>query len=235
MRKTIIVAVVALVALFGFGSATAHDPADDIAVRDELIQAQEDLLNVYRCMFDIDTELVPGGCVDGAPAPPADDSAWYVAGTFWQGNNLYVSVEDAPAGFCVLDLTLDGEPIDRWATEWSPGGETVLFKFFILTAFGIPDFDGFALDCDDGSYEDMGDGEEPSMAITDFYWADGYLYVVVDNTPPGYCELTFTRYGTAIADYASHSSDSGGERTFEFELAAIDDPAAYEPQDVYCE
>ncbi|MXZ78639.1 MAG: zinc-dependent peptidase [Acidimicrobiia bacterium] len=41
----------------------------DLDVRDGLIQNQEALLNVYRCRFDVDTEIVPGGCVDGAPAP----------------------------------------------------------------------------------------------------------------------------------------------------------------------
>ena len=39
----------------------------DIELRDALIAAQEALLNVYRCMFDIDTEMVPGGCADGQP------------------------------------------------------------------------------------------------------------------------------------------------------------------------
>ncbi len=39
-----------------------------IADRDALIAAQESLLNDYRCMFDIDTQLVPGGCA--APAQP---------------------------------------------------------------------------------------------------------------------------------------------------------------------
>ena len=34
----------------------------DILVRDDLIARQEALLNVYRCRFNIDTQLVPGGC-----------------------------------------------------------------------------------------------------------------------------------------------------------------------------
>ena len=40
----------------------------DVVVRDELIAAQESLLNTYRCLFDVDVEVVPGGCVDGQPA-----------------------------------------------------------------------------------------------------------------------------------------------------------------------
>ena len=37
-----------------------------IANRDTLIAAQESLLNDYRCMFDIDTQLVPNGCPEKA-------------------------------------------------------------------------------------------------------------------------------------------------------------------------
>ena len=40
----------------------------DIEVRDELVADQESLLNVYRCLFNIDTHAVPGGCTDGKPA-----------------------------------------------------------------------------------------------------------------------------------------------------------------------
>lgn len=34
----------------------------DLRVRDKLIVAQEDLLNAYRCMFHVDTQLVPDDC-----------------------------------------------------------------------------------------------------------------------------------------------------------------------------
>ena len=34
----------------------------DIAVRDQLIADQENLLNTYRCRFGVDVEEVPGGC-----------------------------------------------------------------------------------------------------------------------------------------------------------------------------
>ena len=50
------------------GPAPANPTQKDIDVRDGLIQNQEALLNVYRCQFDVDTQLVPGGCVDGKPA-----------------------------------------------------------------------------------------------------------------------------------------------------------------------
>ena len=45
--------------------------ASDVVERDRLIAAQEALLNVYRCRFDIDTEIVPGGCGGGTPVIPA--------------------------------------------------------------------------------------------------------------------------------------------------------------------
>lgn len=45
--------------------------ADVVAARDQLIANQENLLNTYRCRFDIDTAAVPGGCASPAPAVPA--------------------------------------------------------------------------------------------------------------------------------------------------------------------
>ncbi|WP_420638906.1 transglycosylase family protein [Candidatus Poriferisocius sp.] len=44
-----------------------------IAEQETLIVAQEALLNEYRCLFDIDTEVVPDGCPDDPDdlAPPA--------------------------------------------------------------------------------------------------------------------------------------------------------------------
>lgn len=71
---------VAIALVFGMGGSSAGGQAPDerdqliaelrtlIADRDTLIAAQESLLNDYRCLFDIDTQLVPGGC--SAPAQP---------------------------------------------------------------------------------------------------------------------------------------------------------------------
>ena len=41
--------------------------------RNELIANQEALLNVYRCLFNIDTQIVPDGCTDEKPAEGPDD------------------------------------------------------------------------------------------------------------------------------------------------------------------
>ena len=57
--------VVALGAVVAVGppvSAQTGVSAEDIAVRDQLIANQENLLNTYRCLFGTDTDVVPGGC-----------------------------------------------------------------------------------------------------------------------------------------------------------------------------
>ncbi len=52
------------------GGAAAQEPTvlEEINFRNNLIAAQESLLNTYRCLFNIDIGVVPGGCVDGQPA-----------------------------------------------------------------------------------------------------------------------------------------------------------------------
>ena len=72
-------AVCMLVTAHGIQAAGAHDTSssgvtvEDIALRDQLIFNQESLLNSYRCLFNVDTQVVPGGCVAGNPVqdPPA--------------------------------------------------------------------------------------------------------------------------------------------------------------------
>lgn len=49
------------------GNSNTELTREDIAVRDNLIAAQETLLNVYRCQFGIDVLTVPAGCTDGLP------------------------------------------------------------------------------------------------------------------------------------------------------------------------
>ena len=52
------------------GATPPNPTPQDIDARDGLIQNQENLLNIYRCRFRIDTHIVPGGCVDGKPSEP---------------------------------------------------------------------------------------------------------------------------------------------------------------------
>ncbi len=68
----------------GPGGFDGEPDADDIAVRDRLVAAQEALLNAYRCRFDIDTEVVPGGCPDPDPEPA--EELWG-GGTGWAYNS----------------------------------------------------------------------------------------------------------------------------------------------------
>lgn len=68
-----LVAMCLLMTVFWVGSLDAQSGVggdvsrQDIAIRDELIAAQETLLNVYRCRFNVDTEVVVGGCVGVHP------------------------------------------------------------------------------------------------------------------------------------------------------------------------
>lgn len=69
----------------------------DIAERDGLISAQESLLNAYRCRFNIDTIVVPGGCASGAPASSAEPQVPFSGSPTWaevaQRDRLILSQE----------------------------------------------------------------------------------------------------------------------------------------------
>ncbi len=56
-----------------FASGASAQTTEDVEVRDQLIANQEALLNVYRCRFNIDTQVVPGGCTNGVPSLPAPE------------------------------------------------------------------------------------------------------------------------------------------------------------------
>ena len=59
------------------GAFEGQPTATDIQTRDQLIAAQEALLNAYRCQFDMDVQLVPGGCT---AQPAAGGSVAIAAG-----------------------------------------------------------------------------------------------------------------------------------------------------------
>ena len=60
-------------------AAQTPDLAAQVAERDTLVAAQENLLNAYRCMFQVDLEAVVGGCpppqVEPGALPPSPTNA----------------------------------------------------------------------------------------------------------------------------------------------------------------
>ncbi|MCY3961561.1 MAG: hypothetical protein OXG34_07840 [bacterium] len=86
-RRRVALAVLAVACLLGpvLGSAGAGGQEkgsseialQEVQARNDLIAAQESLLNVYRCRFNVDTEVVPDGCVDGQPAGGTIDPALF--------------------------------------------------------------------------------------------------------------------------------------------------------------
>ena len=70
MAATAALAAAGLAAVLATATAaqTADDPIKaEIDLRDQLIFDQEALLNTYRCLFEIDTHVVPGGCPSSTP------------------------------------------------------------------------------------------------------------------------------------------------------------------------
>ena len=90
------------------GVAPPNPTQQDIDVRDGLIQAQEALLNTYRCRFNIDTEVVPGGC-------PADEPG--------QGPSQPTPGTGSTASPVVADLYSDVEPDYYDEEQGRPAGD----------------------------------------------------------------------------------------------------------------
>lgn len=84
------------------GPVPASPSQKDIDVRDGLIQDQEALLNVYRCRFGVDTEVVPGGCIDGAPAPDSGPAHTQVIGCSPTLPDNALVIVDSPSPGAVL-------------------------------------------------------------------------------------------------------------------------------------
>ena len=68
--KPLVAVAVLLAGLLTPTLSASAQTVQDIEARDQLIVGQETLLNLYRCAFAVDTELVPGGCIEGWPAQP---------------------------------------------------------------------------------------------------------------------------------------------------------------------
>ena len=94
----------------------AGDPtAAAVELRDGLIAEQEALLNVYRCLFDIDTELVPSGCADTAQTPePGQDSVVSLSMNGPIGGHFYCVANSEDIIGCSIDgvqVDTPGEPL----------------------------------------------------------------------------------------------------------------------------
>lgn len=93
----------------------------EIAQRDQLITEQEALLNIYRCRFDIDTHLLAGGCVDGAPGLPAikpqpftgTPTAEELARRDWLVNAQEALLNDYRCRFNIDTLVVPGAAVNR--------------------------------------------------------------------------------------------------------------------------
>lgn len=115
MRTPLAVALGLVLVLLAAGSSAVgqetRDGADAVSEelhkRDELIAAQEHLLNTYRCLFGVDLHIIPGGCSHDFPAP----------GTIASG-----APDCIEAGFrepwrigCFID---GGSYSDKWIRTW---------------------------------------------------------------------------------------------------------------------
>ncbi|WP_419850126.1 hypothetical protein [Candidatus Poriferisocius sp.] len=120
----------------GYGTADDGYPDRDgliqmVEDRDELIRQQEDLLNSYRCLFDVDTHIVPGGCAP-EPTPAVFPNDHVLDG--WEA--AFVTCHWAPIGtgrattwHLVMLATVAADeprPWERWHgldVEWSARGD----------------------------------------------------------------------------------------------------------------
>ncbi len=92
--------------------ASAHDTDGEIASRDALISAQENLLNTYRCLFSIDMQLVPGGC-------DPDRELGLVPTLGVSGTGSGVRTASLEAGRYQVDIDIEGPRghISVWAND----------------------------------------------------------------------------------------------------------------------
>ena len=88
---------------------------DDITVRDNLIVAQESLLNDYRCLFKIDAQIVPGGC--NRIAVVFDQAIWTMDGDGAGAQRVVTNSEFSTPGFS----SYLSNPV------WSPDGTRIAF------------------------------------------------------------------------------------------------------------
>jgi len=75
--------------------------SSEIEIRDQLVMAQESLLNTYRCLFNVDTEIVPDGCRGKDEAPEQEAERSVPTGNTGHLNGAIITTEcndDRPIG-----------------------------------------------------------------------------------------------------------------------------------------
>ncbi|MCY4195257.1 MAG: SRPBCC domain-containing protein [bacterium] len=156
--------------------APANPTQQDIDDRDERIQGHETLLNSYRCRFAVDTQLVPGGCLDRSRATaevrPQDDGSLLVYSDIvieatpeqvWEVLTDFDSMPDWSSSLqgVVGDLSEGGQATAIYLNEgvaqefphilsWEEG-RSFSWSDPIVFAPGIVDHHRFVVDSTDGS------------------------------------------------------------------------------------
>lgn len=126
-RLAVVVGVLAVGLGFVGVSGASGQTVADVEVRDRLVADQESLLNVYRCMFDVDVEVVPGGCADGAPVLPAKGPAPF-AGVPTAGDlavrDQLVADQEALLNVYRCQFNIDTELVPDGCPETAPTTQT---------------------------------------------------------------------------------------------------------------
>ena len=69
--------------------------------------------------------------------------------------------------------------------------------------------------------------------VVDEYWGGDYYYIVVENTPDGYCEVNLTNNGRRIGEW-TNDNGSAGERTFDFFLPELLGRPEFDGYEIEC-
>ena len=166
--------LVATLAAFASTPAAAQPAADfvsQVAERDRLIAAQENLLNAYRCMFQVDLGAVKGGCPADEIAPgaaPADPTAAEV-----EARDALVAAQESLLNAYRCNHQIDTELVP----EGCPGQTTAPQPTEGTDDSSDDSSDG---DTDDGDDTDDTPAETPQIEFNEEFTPD----FIVASAPP---------------------------------------------------
>ena len=155
----------------------------DVDVRNKLVGAQESLLNVYRCTFNIDTQIVPFGCVDGRPG-------------------------DGPATPESSPVPIEGVRVKMARADWSTGFLQAAIYRALLIELGY----------------DVSDPAQATLAPVTFYpaLARGEYDFWVNGWFPHHDNLARNSFQSGIASPVGWQMQSGGLQGFVVDKATAD-------------